>query len=38
MCRATFGGTRQRPVVHRLALHDDEGQLTNIVSQSDVVK
>ncbi|GAB4815760.1 hypothetical protein N2152v2_002806 [Parachlorella kessleri] len=36
--KATFGGTRQRPVVHRLALHDDDGQLTNIVSQSDVVK
>lgn len=33
-----FGGSRSRPVVHRLALFDTEGQLTNIVSQSDVIK
>lgn len=37
-CRAVFGGTRLRPVVHRLALFDDEHQLTHIISQSDMVK
>ena len=36
--RAVFGGTRVRPVVHRLALFDDEHQLTHIISQSDMVK
>jgi len=37
-CRALFGGTRSRKVVHRLALFDADGQLTNVVSQSDMVK
>lgn len=36
--RAVFGGTRVRPVVHRLALFDDEHQLTHIISQSDMIK
>lgn len=33
-----FGGTRKRSVVHRLALFDDEHQLTHIISQSDMIK
>ena len=36
--RVLFGGTRSRPVVHRLALFDVEGALTQIISQSDVIK
>ena len=35
--KALFGGSRSRQVVHRLALFDIEGQLTNVVSQSDMV-
>lgn len=34
----TFGGTRKRHVVHRLALVDEQGRLSHVVSQSDVVK
>jgi 5'-AMP-activated protein kinase regulatory gamma subunit len=33
-----FGGTRRRRVVHRLALCNNDGSLTNVVSQSDVAK
>ena len=36
--KALFGGTRSRQVVHRLALFDANGQLTNVVSQSDMIK
>lgn len=36
--KQVFGGTRSRQVVHRLALFDADGQLTHIVSQSDVIK
>lgn len=36
--KALFGGTRSRQVVHRLALFDTSGQLTNVVSQSDMIK
>ena len=32
-----FGGSRTRHVVHRLALFDAGGALTNVISQSDVV-
>lgn len=35
--KALFGGTRSRQVVHRLALFDSSGELTNVVSQSDVI-
>jgi len=35
--KALFGGSRSRQVVHRLALFDAEGALTNVVSQSDMV-
>lgn len=33
-----FGGTRSRKVVHRLALFDKDGQLTHVVSQTDVIR
>ncbi|KAI3425382.1 hypothetical protein D9Q98_009146 [Chlorella vulgaris] len=33
-----FGGTRSRQVVHRLALFDTSGQLSHVISQSDVIK
>lgn len=36
--KGLFGGSRSRQVVHRLALFDANGQLTNVVSQSDMVK
>ena len=36
--KALFGGTRSRHVVHRLALFDSEGQLTHVISQSDMIK
>lgn len=36
--KALFGGTRSRCVVHRLALFDASGQLTNVISQSDMIK
>ena len=36
--KALFGGTRSRQVVHRLALFDATGQLTNVISQSDMIK
>jgi 5'-AMP-activated protein kinase, regulatory gamma subunit len=35
--KALFGGSRSRQVVHRLALFNTDGRLTNVVSQSDVV-
>lgn len=36
--KAAFGGTRTRRVVHRLALFDSTGHITNIISQSDIVR
>ena len=36
--KALFGGTRSRQVVHRLAMFDANGQITNVVSQSDMIK
>ena len=36
--KALFGGTRSRQVVHRLALFNSDGQLTHVVSQSDIIK
>jgi hypothetical protein len=36
--RVVFGGTRSRPVVHRLALFSPGGHLSHVISQSDVIK
>jgi len=36
--KALFGGTRSRQVVHRLAMFDSNGQITNVVSQSDMIR
>jgi 5'-AMP-activated protein kinase regulatory gamma subunit len=36
--KALFGGTRSRQVVHRLAMFDSNGQITNVISQSDMIK
>jgi hypothetical protein len=33
-----FGGTRSRHVVHRLALFTTDGDLSHVISQSDVIK
>lgn len=35
--KSLFGGTRSRQVVHRLALFDADGGLTNVISQSDMI-